>query len=198
MACGANCFARGRCGNLDLTVTVNSAMPLKSVTCPTHSARVEQTAHSAQVAFTAQEYIPTRDFEVVCEIDGRQSDVVVIPHRRGNDGYFMVQLTPPAPEGNWRRDLVADGKPLQIVLLCDTSGSMDSEKRKQQAEFVATVLASLGENDRFSLAAADVATAWASKEPLAPTAENIAQARDFLDHRRRWVGRISSRRSRPC
>ena len=78
----------------------------------------------------------------------------------------MVQLTPPSPEGNWRREFVADGKPLQIVLLCDTSGSMDSEKRKQQAEFVGTVLASLGKKDRFLLAAADVGTAWASTEPL--------------------------------
>ncbi|HKD37145.1 MAG TPA: VIT and VWA domain-containing protein, partial [Pirellulales bacterium] len=168
---------------LSLTVTVNSALPLKSVRCPTHDARVNETAHSAQVAFAAQEYTPTRDFEVVCEIDGRQSDVVVIPHRRGDDGYVMVQLTPPATEGNWQRELVADGKPLDLILLCDTSASMDSEKRKQQAEFVATVLSSLGEKDHFWLAAADVSTVWASKEPLASTAQNIAKARDFLDHR---------------
>ncbi|HEV3417772.1 MAG TPA: VIT domain-containing protein, partial [Pirellulales bacterium] len=168
---------------LSLTVTVNSALPLKSVTCPTHSARIEHTDHSAQVAFVAQEYIPTRDFEVVCEIDGRQSDVVVVPHRRGGDGYFMVQLTPPAPEGNWQRELVADGKPLELVLLCDTSASMDSEKRKQEAEFVATILSSLGEKDRFWLAAADVGTVWVSKEPMAPTAENVARARGFLDQR---------------
>ncbi|HEY2148577.1 MAG TPA: VIT and VWA domain-containing protein, partial [Pirellulales bacterium] len=168
---------------LSLTVTVNSALPLKSVRCPTHDARVNETAHSAQVAFAAQEYSPTRDFEVVCEIDGRQSDVVVIPHRRGDDGYLMVQLTPPAAEANWQRELVADGKPLDLVLLCDTSASMDSEKRKQQAEFVATVLSSLSEKDHFWLAAADVSTVWASKEPLAATPENIAKARDFLEHR---------------
>src|SRR5260370_13848371 len=60
---------------------------------------------------------------------------------------------------------------------------MDSEKRRQQAEFVATVLSSLGEKDRFWLAAADVGTVWAANEPLAPTADNIAKARDFLDHR---------------
>ncbi len=168
---------------LSLTVTVNSALPLKSVTCPTHSARISQTAHSAQVEFTAQEYTPSRDFEVLAQIDGRQSDVVVIPHRRGSDGYFLVQLTPPAPEGNWQREVIADGAPLSVVLLCDTSASMDSQKRREQAEFVATVLASLGEKDHFWLAACDVGTVWASPEPLAPTAENIAKARDFLDQR---------------
>ena len=126
---------------------------------------------------------PTRDFEVVCEIDGRQSDVVVVPHRRGDDGYLLVQLSPPAPEGNWQREVLPDGKPLNVVLLCDTSASMDSEKRKQQAEFVSTVLASLGEQDRFLLAAADVGTVWAFSEPVAANAENIAKAQAFLDER---------------
>ncbi|MBC8113750.1 MAG: hypothetical protein H7062_05195, partial [Candidatus Saccharimonas sp.] len=168
---------------LSLTVTVNSALPLKAVTCPTHTVRTQQTEHSAQVEFAAQEYSPNRDFEVVCEIDAKQSDVVVIPHRRGDDGYLLVQLTPPGADGNWQRELLPDGKPLNIVLLCDTSASMDSEKRKQQAEFVATVLSSLGADDRFLLGACDVGTEWAIKEPSAPSAENVAKAKDFLDQR---------------
>ncbi len=168
---------------LALTVTVNSALPLKGVTCPTHSVRTQQAAHSAQVEFAAQEYSPNRDFEVVCEVDAKQSDVVVIPHRRGDDGYLLVQLTPPGPEGNWQRELLPDGKPLKIVMLCDTSGSMDTEKRKQQAELVATVLSSLGAEDRFLLGAIDVGTSWAFPELSAPSAENIAAAKDFLDKR---------------
>ncbi|HZZ27728.1 MAG TPA: VIT domain-containing protein [Pirellulales bacterium] len=168
---------------LSLSVQVNSALPLKSVTCPTHSVRTEQTEHSAQVDFAAQEYTPQRDFEVVCEVESRNSDVVVVPHRRGDDGYFLLQLTPPGPEGNFQREVVADGKPLNLVLLCDTSASMDAEKRKQQSEFVATMLSSLGEKDRFQLAAADVATTWVSPEAMSPTAENIAQVREFLDKR---------------
>ncbi len=168
---------------LSLSVQVNSALPLKSVTCPTHTVRAQQTAHSAQVDFAAQEYTPDRDFEVVCEIDGRNSDVVVVPHRRGDDGYLLLQLTPPGTEGNWQREVLPDGKPLQLVLLCDTSASMDAEKRKQQAEFVATVLSSLGEKDRFMLAAADVETIWPSPEAMAATQENITKAREFLDDR---------------
>lgn len=168
---------------LSLTVTVNSTLPLKSVTCPTHPVRVQQTAHAAQVEFATQEYSPDRDFEVVCEIDAKQSDVVVIPHRRGDDGYLLVQLTPPGADGNWQRQLLPDGQPLNIVLLCDTSASMDSEKRKQQSEFVATVLSSLGADDRFLLAAADVGVAWALPEPAATSPENVAQATSFLAQR---------------
>lgn len=168
---------------LSLNVSVNSAIPLKAVSCPTHTVRTQQTRHSAQVEFTAQEYTPTRDFEVVCEVDGKQSDVVVIPHRRGDDGYFLLQLTPPGLEGNWQRELLPDGKSLNVVLLCDTSSSMDSEKRRQQAEFVSAVLMSLGSDDHFQLACADVGTTWLSAEPLSVNVENAAKARAFLDER---------------
>jgi predicted Zn-dependent protease len=168
---------------LSLSVQIHSALPLKSVLCPTHATRALFTEHSAQLDFAAQEYTPDRDFEVVCEVQNRSSDVVVIPHRRGENGYFLLQLMPPGLEGNWHRDVLPDGKPMQIVLVCDTSASMDEEKRKQQAEFVATVLSSLGEEDRFWLAAADVETVWASSDAMPATAENVAKARKFLEDR---------------
>ncbi len=168
---------------LSLSVTVNSALPLKSISCPSHAVRTQQTGHSAQVEFTAQEYTPTRDFEVVCELDRTQADVVAIPHRRGDDGYLLVQLTPPGGQGNWQREVLPDGQPLHLVLLCDTSASMDSENRKHQAEFVTTVLSSLGADDRFQLAACDVGTVWAFGEPVAADAEHISLARTFLDER---------------
>lgn len=71
---------------LSVEVLVHSALPLKGVSCATHDVRLQHTPHSARVEFAAQEYTPTRDFEVVCEVDSRQSDIVVVPHRRGDDG----------------------------------------------------------------------------------------------------------------
>lgn len=176
---------------LSVSVTVSSAIALKSVVCPTYPVRAQQTDHSAKVEFAAQEYTPTRDFEVVCEIDGQQSDVVVVPHRRGDDGYFLVQITPPfqrdglvgAVDGARLNELIPDGNPLKVILLCDTSASMDAEKRKQQSEFVATVLSSLGPDDRFQIAACDVGTVWATQEPQGPSPENAAAALKFLDDR---------------
>ena len=170
---------------LSLTVTVNSALALKNVTCPTHTVRSRQTAHSAQLEFVAQEYTPTRDFEVVCEVDQQQSDVVVVPHRRGDDGYFLVQITPPFNRDGGARlnEVIPDGHPLNIVFLCDTSASMDSEKRKQQTDFVNTVLSSLGPDDRYRIAACDVGTVWASEAALSPLAENLEASNKFLNER---------------
>ncbi len=126
---------------LEIDVKVSSAMPLRNVTSATHMTRNALTEHSAHVEFSAQEYTPAQDFEVVVEVDGRQADVVMIPHRRGEDGYFMLQVTPPAPASQFQRDLLADGEPLELLVLADTSASMDAGARAAQADFVAALLA---------------------------------------------------------
>ena len=55
--------------DLSIDLKVNSAVPIKSVSSPTHPARVAVTEHSGHVEFSAQEYTPTRDFEAVVEIE---------------------------------------------------------------------------------------------------------------------------------
>lgn len=168
---------------LSIDVLVNSTLPLKKIDSPTHPIRIEQTERSASVQFTAQEYSPTRDFELTCDVGGRTSDVVTIPHRRGDDGYFMVQLMPPSTEGNWQREVLPDGEPLEILLVCDTSGSMDKSNRKTQAEFVASVLSSLGPDDRFNMAVCDANTKWLFKNTVSPDEKNVEQARSWLEDR---------------
>ncbi len=168
---------------LSLNVLVHSALPLKSVDCPTHSVRTQSTRLSAQLEFAAQEYTPNRDFEVVCEVDAKQADVVMIPHRRGDDGYFLVQLSPPGREGNWQREILPDGNPLELLLVCDTSASMNSQNREQQQQFVASVLASLDEGDRFNVAVCDVDCHWLDDGWLVPGEGSSNRVRGWLDNR---------------
>ncbi|MEZ6067934.1 MAG: hypothetical protein R3B90_19975 [Planctomycetaceae bacterium] len=120
---------------------------------------------------------------MVCEVGQRENDVIVIPHRRGEDGYFLMQLMPPGGQGDWQRELIADGEPLELLLLCDTSGSMDQTMRETQAQFVASLLQSLGERDRFNLAACDVDTVWSFDNFVTANEANESQARDFLANR---------------
>jgi len=169
--------------DLSIDVTVNSANSLKNVSSPTHTVRGSKTAHSARVEFNAREYTPTRDFEVVIETEGKQSDLVMIPHRRGEDGYFMLQLTPPAA-GEWQRELLPDGKPLELVILADTSASMDSGQRQRQAEVVAALLGALTPRDQVNLAGCDVDCDWVFEKPAAAEPANMNKIRTFLETRR--------------
>ena len=168
---------------LSIDVQVASKLPLQSVTCPTHSVRTDIARNAASVEFAAQQYTPSRDFEIVCQVAEPEADVVVIPHRRGDDGYFLAQITPPSPEGNWQREVLPDGAPVDVMLVCDTSGSMDRDTRKKQEEFVATLLSSLGEDDRFSIAVCDVQTRWLDSEPKAANDKSIDRVAKWLQQR---------------
>ncbi len=168
---------------LQIDVRVHSAVPLASVTSPTHPARIDQTAHAAHVEFAAQEYTPSQDFEVAVEIDSQAPEVVVVPHRRGDDGYFMLLLTPPEEGDGWRRDVLPAAAPQDLLVLADTSGSMTPRQREIQAEFIAALLGSLGPKDTFNLAVCDVDCQWLFDRPVGVTDDTVSAVRDTLARR---------------
>ncbi|MFW6124499.1 MAG: VIT domain-containing protein [Pirellulales bacterium] len=166
-----------------IDVRLHSALPLADLRCPTHLARIDRTDHAGRVEFTGREYTPGGDFEVVVEVDARQSEVVMIPHRRGDDGYFMLMLLPPGEDGAWQREVLPDGEPLELLILADTSASVDAAARRTQTELVAALLGSLTSADRFNLAGFDVECDWVFDAPATADNRNIAAARQFLDAR---------------
>lgn len=166
---------------LAIDVKIHTTVPLRSVKSPTHTMRFDQTAHSAHLEFSAQEHTPSADFEAVFEV-AQSQEIVLIPHRRGDDGYFMVQLMPKSNAvGN--RDLLPNGPPLRLLILTDTSASMDEAQRQLQATFLASLLTSLTPGDTFNLATVDVECDWAFDKPLPASAHNASAARKFLDER---------------
>ncbi len=168
---------------LGLDVTIHSALPLAAVSSPTHTARIDQTGHSAHVEFSAQEYTPTRDFEVVVELEDNAPPVVMIPHQRGEDGYFLLQLKPPAADNAWQREVVTDTGPLDLLILADTSASMDDSSRRAQAEFVASLLGAMTPEDKFNLAGCDVTCDWVFARAVAASEANVEKARKHLEQR---------------
>ncbi len=174
---------------LEIEVKINSARPLKAVSSPTHSTRnaLGSMGHSALVEFSAKEYTPTSDFEAVVELQGQQPEVVLIPHRRGEDGYFMVQLMPPgtsAGEGQLQREVLPNSEPIDLLLLADTSASIDAPSRKRQAEVIAALLTALTPKDKFNLGTCDVECPWVFAKPAAADAKNIEMTRQKLAARR--------------
>jgi Flp pilus assembly protein TadD len=168
---------------LAIDVKVNSALPLKSVECVTHMTRTDRTKHSAHVEFSAKEYRPERDFEVAVEVDAVQQPIVAIPHRRGDDGYFMLQILPPAQKDVSERALLGNGEPLNLVILADTSASMDRGQRAAQSAFLAALFTALTPKDTVHLACCDVNCDWVFSKPMPATSEHLRSAQEFLRRR---------------
>ena len=168
---------------LDIQVKIHSAMPMQSVICPTHSARIVATEYSAETLFSRQEYTPERDFEVIVELAREQTELALIPHQRGEDGYFMLQVQPVALAATTDRDVLPDGQPVKLLVLADTSRSMDRSSRAAQDAFVSSLLSSLAPTDSFNLATCDVECQWAFDKPVPAEPANIETAREKLSTR---------------
>ena len=168
---------------LSLKVRVSSSMPITSCESPSHEMRIRTTGNAASAEFDAEEFSPESDFELRIGLD-RSRALSVVPHRRDEDGYFMVLLSPPTEAASgWQRELMPETDPLDLIVVADTSASMDVAARAAQADFIQALLALLGTKDRFRLMACDVKTHWLDPNALPITEENATAALDWLEGR---------------
>ena len=170
--------------DLNVVVRVDASAGIEQVGSTTHDVQVSKTDTTAEVRFAAQEFTPENDFELSVRLK-QPAPVAFLPHRRGEDGYFLLQLSPPgADAGGWERELVPEGEPLDIVVVADTSGSMDEGARRSQDRFLTALAQVLGEKDRVRLLAYDVEPVWIAKDPVAADSDDWADALHQLRQRR--------------
>src|SRR5205814_1446772 len=81
------------------------------------------------------------------------------------------------------RAVLPDSGPVRLLILADTSASMDRRQRSQQEAFIASLVSALTPQDTFNLACCDVTCDWAFEKPVAAEAKNLIAARDMLQKR---------------
>jgi len=167
---------------LEMVVKLYSASPVKSVSCPTHSCRIATTANSASIEFSAEEYVPDRDFELIVENVEHRPPVVMIPHRRDQDGYLMVMFDSPSASLD-PRDLVGGEGEIDLLVLADTSGSMLGAPTTTMLQLIEALLSALGPKDRFNLLTCDTQVRTAFGQPVAAGDESRAHALAFIEER---------------
>ncbi len=133
----------------DVTVVVNlkSAVALKNVYCPSHSATVSRpNDNEARVGFEAHHVKPDQDFLVYYQMSDKDFGLSLLSHRPGGeDGFFMARIAPP---------VIADSAkivPKDVCFVFDTSGSMAGEKIAQARRAMKFCLSSLRPDDRFNV-----------------------------------------------
>ncbi len=154
------------------------------VSSSTHAVQAQHGERTATVAFAAQEYTPTQDFEIALQV-ARPEAVTAVSHVVDREGWFLLLLAPPdeAAQG-WQRVTVPESAPLDLIVVADTSGSMEPGARAAQADFIGALLQSLGGKDRFRLLCADARQEWLQVEPRAADDAGRAAALEFLLRRR--------------
>ncbi|HOU15211.1 MAG TPA: VIT domain-containing protein [Anaerolineae bacterium] len=136
---------------VSISVSLTSKTPLRAIYSPSHQNEVlitREGAHRATISYEANHVLPERDFELYVGISSKDIGANLLTYQTGNeDGFFVLMLTPALA------DEVQHVLPKDIILVLDTSGSMDGEKLMQAQDALAYILKHLNAEDRFNVIA---------------------------------------------
>jgi len=141
---------------VSVRVEIRSRDAMRAVYSPTHQDRVyiEQDGdYRAIVGYEEMEVLPDQDFELVYTVSQEDVGLNLLTYREsadvpsGDDGFFLLLVAPSVE--------VEEGRviPRDVILILDTSGSMEGEKIEQAQEALIYVLEHLNAEDRFNVVA---------------------------------------------
>lgn len=164
-------------GELTVDCTIRSNQPLKTVYSPTHEVQVKRDGdHLAHVTYEGRDVRASQDFALYYTTSERAFGLNALAHRRpGTDGYVMLMLAP-------KNEVpAAEVQPKDVVLVFDTSGSMQGPKIEQARKAAETVIGALNAQDRFNIIrfSGDVTSFRPSVVPASN--ENREAARSFVE-----------------
>lgn len=130
-------------------VRIKTQGELKTIYSPSHNIRIERPNNNeAKVEFSDENITQTKDFELVYGVSPDDVALHLLTYRDDDDedGYFMLLATP--RQGLEEQDRVAK----RVVFVLDTSGSMNQDKKIEQAKnALLYCLQNLKPEDRFGL-----------------------------------------------
>ncbi len=134
----------------------------------------ERTANRIRGSFTGQNLQLTEDFAIRWTLDSAPAGQLEILAHRAEEpvGYFQAQaLLAPVPE---------TAEPRSVVILFDTSLSMQWEKLERSFQALETTLRSLRPSDRFNLIVFNTELASFSPNPVSADMASVEKALEFV------------------
>jgi Ca-activated chloride channel family protein len=133
--------------SLTISVKLRSSAPLKAIYSSTHAVSVARTGdYEATVDYGATNVFPNSDFDLYWSVDEGDVGVSLLSYKpAGEDGYFLLLA---APQVTLDSNQVVNR---DLLLVLDTSGSMEGEKIVQARNALDHILQRLNPGDRFNV-----------------------------------------------
>lgn len=165
--------------SVSLHVDVRSDEPVRAVYSPSHQIVVDkQSENQFSAGWEANDVTPDTDFDLFYSLSSEAIGVNLLSYwsEQDDQGTFMLLAAPglPAQETAIAKD---------VIVVLDTSGSMEGEKLAQAKEALAYILDHLNESDRFTIVEFSTGVRLYDRE-LRPASE----ASDGIE----WVERLRS------
>lgn len=133
--------------NQSIRVEIQSNEAIRTVYSPSHQVAVDRPTEFSAIAGYEEELVyPDRDFELYYSVSPDEIGLNLLSYKEaGQDGFFLL-LVSPTVEVDPATVVSKD-----VILVVDTSGSMDGEKLAQAKAATRYVVEHLNPNDRFNI-----------------------------------------------
>jgi Ca-activated chloride channel family protein len=135
--------------NQRIRVEVQSDEAIRAIYSPSHPVAIDRDGdYRAVVGFEDDDVLADQDFELFYTVAPEDIGLNLLSYQeRGQDGFFLL-LVAPAVEVDSDQVVAKD-----VILVVDTSGSMEGQKMDQAKEAAAFVVDNLNPRDRFNIIA---------------------------------------------
>lgn len=160
---------------INMNLKLAGKAPLRTIWSPTHTVTSNRKGDTeATVCLAQQNVVPDKDFLLYYSISDKDVAANLLTHRKSDeDGYFLMTLSPPVTsKGPVAKD---------IVIVSDTSGSMQGEKMEHNKKALKYIVDALAPEDRFSLVQFNTDADAFSSKLMDATADNKKAACKFID-----------------
>lgn len=132
---------------VSVSVSITSPDPIKAIYSPSHRVVVDRDGdYRARVGYEERDVLPDQNFDLVYTVSPEDVGLNLLSYKDGDtDGFFLMLI---APQVDVDRRQVVDR---DVLLILDTSGSMEGQKLEQAKEALIYVLEHLNEGDRFNI-----------------------------------------------
>jgi len=163
--------------HFDLHVAINSGIPLKETSSPTHRMQVNyRNAQRAEIELLHDErQAQNRDFILHYQLASAQIESGLLLYEGAKENYFLAMIEPP------KRVTAAQIPARDYVFIVDVSGSMHGFPLDVTKELMRNLLASLRPTDTFNVLLFSGNSLVLSGTPLPATKDNINRGIALID-----------------
>ncbi|GEM_PF-428407 len=164
--------------DINITLNINGGLPIQSYTVPTHMTYDERISKThVRITLASNDRIPNKDFIVRYTVNDSKPNAAFISYKEENaaDGYFMLMLQPQL------KIKTRDIRPKEMIFVVDCSGSMSGEPMAKAKAAMRRAINNLNPNDTFQIIKFSDAANGFAPAPVANTAQNIMNARRFIN-----------------
>ncbi len=173
----ANMPIVGASPEVSVVAELEPGLPLQQVDSPTHAIVIEQTGQHYHIRLQQESIASDRDFVLTWKPKPQAApSAALFTERVGNENYALVMLMP--------QTTLSQSMPRELILVIDTSGSMEGGSIQQARAALDAALLHLTPHDRFNVIEfnSDMHTLFESAVPA--TAQDVQLAREWVAHLR--------------